>query len=90
MIFRAVMHNDRHQEIISLEKDIVQTEDGLIEFLKLKYKDGIKKSIRQLESNLKYLSILANGMPINKNEDRQIRDFLRIHFDNLQKLSVPA
>jgi hypothetical protein len=90
MIFRAVMYNDRHQDIIDLEKDIVQTEDNLIEFLKLKYEDGIKKSIRQLESNLKYLSILANGMPINKNEDRQIRDFLIIHFDKLQKLSVPA
>jgi hypothetical protein len=75
---------------MDLEKDIVQTEDNLIEFLKLKYEDGIKKSIRQLESNLKYLSILANGMPIDKNEDMRIRDFLRIHFDNLQKLSVPA
>ena len=84
------MHNDRHQEIVDLENDIVQTEDSLIEFLKLKYEDGIKKSIRQLESNLKYLSILANGMPIDKNEDRRIRDFLRIHFDYLQKLSVPA
>ena len=84
------MYNDRHQDIIDLEKGIVQTEDSLIEFLNLKYEDGIKKSIRQLESNLKYLSILANGMPIDKNEDRRIRDFFRIHFDNLQKLSVPV
>lgn len=84
------MYNDRHQDIIDLEKGIIQTEDNLIEFLNLKYGDGIKKSIRQLESNLKYLGILANGMPIDKNEDRRIRDFLRIHFDNLQKLSVPV
>ncbi len=84
------MDNDRHLDTIDLEKDIVQTEYNLIEFLKLKYKDGIKKSIRQLESNLKYLSILANGMPIDKNEDRRIRDFLRVHFDSLRKLSIPA
>ena len=90
MIFREAMHSDRHQEIVDLEKNIVQIEDNLIEFLELKYKDGIKKSIRQLESNLKYLSIIANGISIDKNEDRKIMDFLRVHFDNLQKLSVPA
>ena len=45
---------------------------------------------KQLESNLKYLSILANGASIDKNEDRKIMDFLRIHYENLQKLSLPA
>ena len=57
---------------------------------KKKYEEGIKKSLHQLESNLRYLSILANGAPINKNEDRKIMDFLRTHYDYLQKLSVPA
>ena len=65
-------------------------EERLVEFLNLKYEKGIKKSLHQLESNLRYLSILANGAPINKNEDRKIMDFLRIHYDYLQKLSVPA
>lgn len=84
------MHDNRYQDITDLEKDIVQIEYNLIEFLKLKHEDEIKKSIRQLESNLKYLSILANGIPIDKNEDRKIMDFLRVHYNNLQKLSVPA
>jgi hypothetical protein len=79
-----------HQDIIHLEKDILHIEDALLEFLSLKYEDGIKKSLQQLESNLRYLSILANGAPINKKEDRKIMDFLRIHYDYLQKLSVPA
>tara|TARA_B100000470_G_C19662810_1_gene333892 strand:- start:15 stop:272 length:258 start_codon:yes stop_codon:yes gene_type:complete len=79
-----------HQDIIHLEKDIVHIEKVLLEFLSLKYEDGIKKSIYQLESNLRYLSILANGAPISKKEDRKIMDFLRIHYDYLQKLSVPA
>ena len=78
------------QEIRNLEKEILHIEDNIVEFLRLNYDEGIKKALKQLESNLKYLSILANGAPIDKNEDRKIMDFLRIHYENLQKLSVPA
>ena len=79
-----------YSDILNLEKDILHIEETLVEFLNLKYEEGIKKSLHQLESNLRYLSILANGAPINKNEDRKIMDFLRIHYNYLQKLSVPA
>ncbi|RZD42774.1 MAG: hypothetical protein CXT78_08975 [Thaumarchaeota archaeon] len=79
-----------YSDILNLEKDILHIEETLVEFLNLKYEEGIKKSLHQLESNLRYLSILANGAPINKNEDRKIMDFLRIHYDYLQKLSIPA
>ncbi len=85
------MDNDIiYSDILNLEKDILHIEETLVEFLNLKYEEGIKKSLHQLESNLRYLSILANGAPINKNEDRKIMDFLRTHYDYLQKLSVPA
>ena len=81
------MDNDIiYSDILNLEKDILHIEETLVEFLNLKYEKGIKKSLHQLESNLRYLSILANGAPINKNEDRKIMDFLRIHYDYLQKL----
>ena len=73
-----------------MEHDILQLEDNIIEFLRLRYDEGVKKSLHQLESDLKYLSILANGAPIQKNEDRKIMEFLRIHYNYLQKLSVPA
>jgi hypothetical protein len=85
------MYDDTiHNDILNLEKEIIYIEKTLVEFLNLKYEEGIKKSLHQLESNLRYLSILANGAPINKNEDRKIMDFLRIHYNYLQKLSVPA
>ncbi len=84
------MQDTLHQDITNLEKDILLIEENIIEFLNLNYDEGIKKSLHQLESDLKYLSILANGAPIDKNEDRRIMDFLRIHYNYLQKLSVPA
>ena len=84
------MESHIRQDIKDLEHDILQLEDNIIEFLRLNYDEGVKKSLRQLESDLKYLSILANGAPIEKNEDRRIMDFLRTHYTYLQKLSVPA
>ena len=84
------MQTNIHQEIKNLEDDVLQTENNIVEFLGMNYEEGIKRSLRQLESNLKYLSILANGAPINKNEDRRIMDFLRIHYNHLRKLSVPS
>ena len=77
-------------DILNLEKEIIRIEKMLVEFLNLKNEEEIKTSLHQLESNLRYLSILANGAPIDKNEDRKIMDFLRIHYNYLQKLSVPA
>ena len=86
-----LMYNDTiYNDILNLENDIIHIEETLVEFLNLKYEEGIKKSLNQLESNLRYLSILANGAPINKIEDRKIMDFLRTHYNYLQKLSVPA
>jgi len=84
------MQTNIHQEIKNLEDDVLQTENSIVEFLGMNYEEGIKRSLHQLESDLKYLSILANGAPIDKNEDRKIMDFLRIHYNHLRKLSVPA
>ena len=77
--------NSTRQEIKNLENEILKIEDNIEEFSRLNYVEGIKKSRKQLESNLKYLSILANGAPVDKNEDRRLMDFLRIHYDYLQK-----
>ena len=84
------MPSDIRQDIKNLENDILQTEDSIIEFLGANYDEGVKKSLHQLESDLKYLSIIANGAPIEKNEDRKIMNFLRVHYNYLRKLSVPA
>ena len=84
------MPSDIRQDIKNLENDILQTEDNIIEFLGANYDKGVKKSLHQLESDLKYLSIIANGAPIEKKEDIKIMNFLRTHYNYLQKLSVPA
>ena len=84
------MQDEIRQEIKNLENNILQTEGKIIEFLRLKYDEEIKRSLHQLESDLKYLSIVANGAPIDKNEDRKIMDFLRTHYNYMRKLSVPA
>ena len=84
------MQADIYQEIKNLENDILQTEDNIVEFLGVNHDEGVKKSLHQLESNLKYLSILANGASIEKDEDIKIMNFLRTHYNYLRKLSVPA
>ena len=84
------MEYDIRQDIKNLEDEILRKEDRIIEFLGLNYDEGIKRLLHQLESDLKYLSILANGAPIEKNEDRKIMDFLRTHYNYLQKQSVSA
>ena len=84
------MQDALRQDITDLENEIVLIEENMVGFLRMKHEDGIKKSLHHLESDLKYLSILANGIPIEKNEDRKIMDFFRIHYNKLQKLSVPA
>ena len=82
------MKNYTHQDIKDLENEILQIEENMTEFLKLKYYEGIKSSLHRLDSDLKYLSILANGIPVNKSEDRRIMDFLITHYNNLQKFST--
>jgi len=84
------MPSDIRQDIKNLENDILQTEDNIVEFLGVNHNEGVKKSLRQLESNLKYLSIIANGAPIEKKEDIKIMNFLRTHYNYMRKLSVPA
>jgi len=43
-----------------------------------------------IESDLKYLSIVANGVPLDKKENMKIMEFLRIHHENMWNLSLPA
>ncbi|AJM93075.1 MULTISPECIES: hypothetical protein [Nitrosopumilus] len=84
------MQTDVRHDIRKLENEIVQIENKIVEFMNFRHQAEIKKSLHKLESDLKYLSILANGAPIDKREDRKVMDFLRVHYDYLQKLSVPV
>jgi hypothetical protein len=84
------MGMDTSQDIDNLKMDIIQIEDNIIDFLKPNHEQELKKALRELKSDLKHLSIIANGAPLDKIENRAIMDFLRNHYSQLQKLSVPA
>ena len=73
------------QNIENLENDILHIENKIVEFAKNYKKEGVKKSIGELRSDLKYLAVLSNGEEIDKNEHREIMDFLRIHYNYLQE-----
>ena len=78
-----------HQRIAEMQKDIVLAEERVAEGIRLGCHEGVKKLLHQLELDLKYLSILVNGAPVNRDEDRKIMDFLRIHYNWLREYSPP-
>jgi len=81
--------NIRH-DIDNLESDIILIENNIVDFLRQNHEQELKKALHKLKSDLKHLSIMANGSPLDKLENRKVMDFLRSHYNHLQKLSVPA
>ena len=84
------MRRDVRQDIKTLQVEIINEESRIIEFMHDGQYDLVKKSLSRIESDLKYLGIIANGAPIDKSEDRKIMDFLRVHYENLRNLSLPV
>jgi len=84
------LRREVREDIKNLQSEIISLEEKIVEQMRANYESGLRKSLSQLEMNLKYLSILANGAPIDKNEDRKLMKFLRIHYEYLKKLSLPA
>lgn len=84
------MRRDVRQDIKTLQVEIINDESKIIEFMHNGEHESVKKCLSRIDSDLKYLSIIANGAPIDKNEDRKIMDFLRIHYENMRNLSLPA
>jgi hypothetical protein len=84
------MQNDIRHDIKNLESDILQIEDSIIEFLRPNHDQELKKALYELKSDLKHLSILANGAPLDKTESRKTMNFLTTHYNHLQELSIPA
>ena len=76
------------QDIKTLQVEIINYESRFIEFTNAREYELAKKCLSKIESDLKYLSIIANGAPIDKNEDRKIMDFLRIHYESMRDLSL--
>jgi len=82
------MKENLTKNIENLENEILHLENKIVEFTQNYQKDKVKNSIGELRSDLKYLSILTNTTEIDKNEHREIMDFLRIHYNILQEKMV--
>jgi len=83
------MNKDLQQQITSLEKEIIK-EELKIGNTEKKDTKFVRKSLSVIESDLKYLSIVANGVPLEKKENMKVMEFLRIHYENMWNLSLPA
>jgi len=79
-----------HKEIEGLKKAIKAEEERVALATQNSDNDAVSKSLAVMDSDLKYLSIVVNGAPIEKKLDRKTREFLRIHLENMWKLSLPS
>ena len=84
------MDIDLQREIRTLQRDIENEEDKILDFTNTEDYDSVKKCIATIQSDLKYLSIIVNGAPIDPKQNMKIRDFLRIHYENLWRMPLPA
>ena len=84
------MDNKLHQDIEGLKKAIKAEEEKVALATQNSDDNAISKSLAVIDSDLKYLSIVVNGAPIDQKVDRKTREFLRIHFENMWKLSLPS
>jgi len=84
------MNEDLQQEIKTLQNEIVKEENKIIDYPNNDDSKSMKKSIAMIHSDLKYLSIIANGAPIDPKQNMKIREFLRIHLENLWRMRIPV
>jgi len=84
------MQVDIRHDIDNLESDIILIENNIVDFLRQNHEQELKKALYKLKSDLKHLGIIANVAPLDKIENRKVMDFLRNHYNQLQKLTVPA
>jgi hypothetical protein len=83
------MNKQLHEEIEVLKKAIKAEEEKVALAAQRSDDAAVSKSLAAIDSDLKYLSIVVNGAPIDKREGRNIQEFLRVHFENLCKFSLP-
>ena len=84
------MDNKLSQDIEGLKKAIKAEEEKVALATQNSDDNAISKSLAVIDSDLKYLSIVVNGAPIDQKVCRKTREFLRIHFEKMWKLSLPS
>jgi len=84
------MNTNLHEEIKNLKQEIVNEERKVNQAIIQGNPESVKKNLAKIDSNIKYLSIIANGAPIDHKEDLAIRKFLIKHYQNKRNLTVFA
>jgi len=84
------MDTNLHEEIKNLKQEIVNEERKVNQAIIQGKPELVKKNLAQIDSNIKYLSIIANGAPIDPKEDLAIRKFLIKHYQNKRNLTIFA
>ena len=80
------MNKDLQQEIKTLQNEIVREENKIIDYTNNADTRSMKKSTDTIHSDLKYLSIITNGAPIDPKQNMKVREFLRIHYENFWRM----
>ncbi|MDX1533526.1 MAG: hypothetical protein R3230_04915 [Nitrosopumilaceae archaeon] len=83
------MDKDLQHEIRTLQREILTAEEKIIQ-LDGSNSKNLKKYIDTIHADLKYLSIIVNSAPIEPRQSMQIREFLRIHLENLWRIPLHA
>ena len=84
------MNEDLQNEIMKLQREIEREEKKIVNLANKENNVTVKKSIEKIHSNLRYLSIIVNGSPMDPRENMKIRGFIGIHFENLWRIPLPA
>ena len=90
VILLKTLTKDLHEEIKELKHEIVRQERLVNQAIVQGKSNDVKRGLERIDSNIKYLSIISNGAPIDRQEDNEIRKFLIKHFQIKRNLSVFA
>lgn len=84
------MTAELQQEIKKLQNEILREEKKITSDTNHADVKSIHKSLEIIHSDLKYLSIISNGAPIDPKQNMQVREFLRVHLENLWRMRITA
>ena len=83
------MDKDLQSEIRTLQREILTAEAQIIKTSKSDSKN-MQEHIDTIHSDLKYLSIIVNSAPIDPKQNMKIREFIRVHLENLWRIPLHA
>ena len=83
------MDKDLQHEINSLQREILNAEQKIMNS-KNDGSQSVKKYVDTIHADLKYLSIIVNSAPIEPKQSLQVREFLRVHLENLWRIPLHA